>query len=143
MAILKDGIPVIEADVPRSPGESLDGFSEVSKPRPIIPNIIHFAVPTKSSQKQRDIIKRASDAHPFWTIRVWDDEASFPGSPLSAYFKKCRSGAQFADLVRLEAVFREGGVYLDSDMRVLRPLDELVRYWSFFIASEDGNNLTN
>lgn len=143
MAIPKDGIPAIEAVAPRSSGGSLQAFAEIHQPRTIIPNIIHFAVPTKSSQKQRDIIKRASDAHPSWTIRVWDDEAKFPGSPLSGYFKKCRSGAQFADLVRLEAVFREGGIYLDSDMRVLRPLDELVRSYSFFIASEDGHNLTN
>src|SRR5665213_2956825 len=109
----------------------------------MIPKIIHFAVPTKPSRKQLDIIKRATNAHPSWTIRVWDDDVNFPDSPLNAYLKKCRSGAQFADLVRIEAVFREGGVYLDSDMRVLRPLDDLVGSYSFFIASEDGYNLTN
>ena len=108
-----------------------------------IPKIIHFVVPTKISSDQSEIIARAKDAHPEWEIRIWDDSTELQCSPLNRYLRKCKSGAQFADLVRLGVVFREGGVYLDGDMRVLRPLDPLLEWASFFIASEDGYNLTN
>jgi FkbM family methyltransferase len=143
MPILKSGTPTIEATEHRSSERNSVELTGPGQAHGMIPKVMHFAVPTKPSQKQRDIIKRATDAHPTWAIRVWDDDAAFPESPLSNYLKKCRSGAQFADLVRIEAVFREGGVYLDSDMRVLRPLDKLIQSWSFFIASEDGDTLTN
>jgi FkbM family methyltransferase len=108
-----------------------------------IPKIIHFSVPNKPSPQQLEIIELARAMHPKWTIRVWNDDAEFPESPLHSYLRKCKSGAQFADLIRLEAVFKEGGIYLDSDMRVLRPLDTLAESTSFIIASEDGYNLTN
>jgi hypothetical protein len=41
-----------------------------------------------------------------------------------------------AGLVRLEALWRFGGVYLDSDMEMYRPLDAL-RYASCFAGWED------
>jgi FkbM family methyltransferase len=109
----------------------------------IIPKIIHFVVPNELSCEQSEAIKRASDAHPGWTIRIWDDTTDLPDFPLNRYLPKRRSGAQFSDLVRLGVVYREGGIYLDADMIVLRPLDPLAKSVSFFIASEDGHNATN
>jgi hypothetical protein len=43
----------------------------------------------------------------------------------------------------LDLVYRYGGVYLDCDMKLLRPLDALAQGYDFFVASEDGHELTN
>src|ERR1700733_6504063 len=85
-----------------------------------IPKILHFVVPVEPSPAQMEVIDRARLAHSQWSVRVWSDRTEFPDSILSTFLEKCKSGAQRADLIRLQAVFREGGVYLDSDMRVLR-----------------------
>jgi hypothetical protein len=44
----------------------------------------------------------------------------------SPHWAKVTSGAQLADLVRLEALLRFGGFYLDSDCEPFRPLDPLL-----------------
>ena len=53
-----------------------------------------------------------------------------------------RNGAQFADLIRLEALIRWGGVYVDQDVEPLRPLDVLL-YVPAFAAWEDANSVPN
>lgn len=122
--------------------EKLKNKSEIRLDREI-PKVIHFVAPATLSSKQSDIIDLAREAHPEWRIRVWQDGSDLPVSPLNRYLSKCNSGAQRGDLIRLGAVFSEGGIYLDCDMRVLLPLDPLIRDTSFFVASEDGYNLTN
>ena len=108
-----------------------------------IPKIIHFVVPESPSAEQLKIIETAIALHPEWAVKVWNDKQRFPEIELDKYLSKTTSGAQAADLIRLMAVYTYGGVYLDSDMQVHRPLDKLVEEVGFFIASEDGYNLTN
>lgn len=108
-----------------------------------IPKIIHFVVPESPSAEQLKIIETAKALHPEWAVKVWKDKQRFPEIELDKYLSKTTSGAQAADLIRLMAVYTYGGVYLDSDMQVHRPLDKLVEEVGFFIASEDGYNLTN
>ena len=60
------------------------------------------------------------------------------GYPLERYWPKANSGAQLSDLLRLDVLYKWGGVYLDGDMRLLKPLDELAERFDFFIASHDG-----
>ncbi len=83
------------------------------------------------------------ELHPSWdhvTIRDPIDPLEFP---LTGHlFSSCVHGAQIAGLVRLEAVFRDGGVYCDSDMQPLRPIDDLLRH-PCFIGTEDGHFLTD
>ena len=109
--------------------------------------IIHFTVrePENLSSVQADVINRARNLHPTWEIKVWGDDAVRRGCDffLERYWPNVNSGAQLSDLLRLDLLYRYGGVYVDSDLKLFKPLDDLVDKFAFFIASEDGVHLTN
>lgn len=109
----------------------------------MIPKLLHFSVPDSFADEHSAVIENARRLHPDWTVRIWRDQDPIPGARLSRYLGHARSGAQRADLIRLDAVFNQGGVYIDSDFLLLRSLAELAERYDFFIASEDGYNLTN
>lgn len=109
----------------------------------MIPKIIHFTVPREITAAQSEAIRVARKIHPDWEIKVWQDPIDPAGFLLAPFWKDANSGAQLADLIRLDVVNRYGGVYLDSDMRVLKPLDPIVEHCDFFVCSEDGIRATN
>jgi inositol phosphorylceramide mannosyltransferase catalytic subunit len=100
--------------------------------------IIHFTVPAKLTPVNVRIIELARKLHPTWEVKVWQDPMQPDGYPLEKYWPKANSGAQLSDLLRLDVLYKWGGVYVDGDMRLLKPLDELVEQFDFFIASHDG-----
>ena len=105
--------------------------------------IIHFTVPENISVVETEVIARARELHPNWEIKVWRDPVEKNDFLLEQYWEKTKSGAQFADLLRLDLLYRFGGVYVDGDLRLFRPLDSLIERFEFFIASEDGVRPTN
>lgn len=105
-----------------------------------IPKILHFTTGPKPTRAQSEIMEIARRLHPDWELMHWTDE---PIGPLTEWLDKCESGAQRADLIRIDAVLKHGGVYLDSDVRLHRALDPLVEAYDCFACSEDGGLLTN
>lgn len=103
----------------------------------------HIAIPKNIPPIQLEIIDCARQTHPTWEIKVWQDPIETDGFLLEKYWSKANSGAQYADLLRLDVLYRFGGVYVDSDLRLLKPLDDLAQKFDFFIASEDGHHLSN
>lgn len=103
--------------------------------------IIHFTVPKTITSIQTDTIQRARALHPKWEIKVWQDPIQSDGYLLEKYWSKVNSGAQLADLIRLDIIYKWGGVYVDGDMRLLKPLDVLVEEYDIFFASAFGDNL--
>ena len=73
---------------------------------------------------------------PDWEIREWNSEAAklLPYSFLHEAFVTGKWGF-VADIIRLYSVATYGGVYLDSDVEILRPLDPLLKH-RFFIGVE-------
>jgi FkbM family methyltransferase len=109
----------------------------------LIPHIIHFTVPKDLGPDQSEAIERAKSLHPQWEVRVWRDPVDQEGFQLAKYWPLVNSGAQLADLIRIEVVSRFGGVYLDSDVLLLKRLDPLADNCEFFVASENGATATN
>jgi len=62
-----------------------------------------------------------------YTIIEWN-ESSFDvmSHPFTAKMYKEKKFAFVADYVRLIALYRDGGIYLDTDMLLLKPLDNLL-----------------
>jgi len=108
----------------------------------MIEPVLHFSIGAHPNQDQLRNIETARELHPGWQVKVWQDPVETTGFLLAKYHTKAQSGSQLADLIRLDAVYSQGGVYLDSDVRLIRPLDELCVHKNFF-CSEDGYNLTN
>ena len=72
-------------------------------------------------------VDRWQKLHPSWTIRQWN-ESNIDVSGC-AYAQACfqrRDWAYLSDYVRLQALTKEGGVYLDTDVELLKPLDVFI-----------------
>jgi len=109
----------------------------------MIPHIIHFTVPARMSAAQQKAIDLARAKHPGWEIKVWQDPVDPSGHRLRHYWSKATSGAQLADLIRLDIIYNHGGIYLDSDLQVVKSLENIADNCDFFICSEDGTRATN
>ena len=105
-----------------------------------IPRIFHHVWTSGDEMPDRVLAMRQTwiDRHPEWEFRIWrlEDLAWLAEPPL---FERAETYAQKADIARYEIVQRFGGVYLDTDMECLRPLDGLVDRCEFFAARQyDG-----
>jgi mannosyltransferase OCH1-like enzyme len=109
----------------------------------MIPPVIHFTVLTPPSELELRCIAQARELHPGWKIYVWEGDDGLPDGRLSKYIRRARSGAQRADLIRLDVVARYGGFYLDRDMVPSRSLEPLRQFDCMLLSTEDGIFLTN
>ena len=107
----------------------------------MIPALMFRTVPADTSAEVESFWSRFGEQNPTWeqvTYRDPIDPADFPLT--SPAWSMCGSGAQYAGLIRLEALLDHGGVYLDSDCEPFRPLDPL-RSCSAFAGWEDANTV--
>ena len=81
--------------------------------------------------------------HPEWELRLWTDENLPSGLRNSQVYERERHAVERADILRLELVFRYGGVYLDADLECRRPIDELIRGLDFFGMEIKPGRVTN
>lgn len=81
--------------------------------------------------------------HPDWDVVAWNESNIDLSHPLLVEAYRNRKWAKVADIARLVAVREQGGVYLDTDFAVLRPLDPLLRHRCFFAfqGSEKASDL--
>jgi FkbM family methyltransferase len=108
----------------------------------MIPNIVHFVVPKDVPNEMVEIINIAKKLHPGWEIKIWGDRDGVEGARLNRFLDKAKNGAQRADLIKYEAVYTFGGIYIDADMRLLRSFDQLLRYDTLMTCSEDGAHIS-
>lgn len=64
--------------------------------------------------------------NPGWELRTWRDEALELFGIGELLRRRARSLAELANLTRYEVLRRHGGVYVDTDVEPLRPLDEIL-----------------
>lgn len=118
----------------------------------MIPRRLIRTVPSTTAAEVEGFWQRSCDLHHDWdhvTFRDPIDTALFPIT--AEHWAACANGAQMAGLIRLEALLNLGGFYLDSDLELFRPLDDLaemgaVGCWEdsrtvpdLFLAAEPGH----
>jgi hypothetical protein len=103
-----------------------------------IPRILHRTVPADTTTQVEGWWEHWRQLHPGWELRTHRDPLHPADWPETAdLWDRCQSGAQLAGLVRLEALWRWGGVYVDSDVEPYRSLEPLL-HASAFAAWEDA-----
>lgn len=110
-----------------------------------VPNVIHFIYPVWANTRPLSYmnyiaIKRAKEIHKPDQIKLWINDAPAP-SPYWAEIEKmvdlyyADMGQEFqgvqieypqlrSDVTRLQILHREGGIYMDTDMLLLRDLND-------------------
>lgn len=93
----------------------------------MIPARLIRTVPEVTTDEVESFWATACALHPTWDHATYRDPIDPAWFPLtSPYWDDCTSGAQRAGLIRLEALLVGGGVYIDSDVELFRPLDSLL-----------------
>lgn len=110
----------------------------------MIPKTIHYCwfSGEKYPPKIKECIRSWKKNLPDYTLRLWDANSfDFQSIP---YMKKCyemHKWATIADYIRLYALYTEGGIYLDSDVLVLKPFDSLLdcnAFWGIDAMAEQN-----
>jgi len=99
----------------------------------MIPKVIHYcwfgSKPIGKLQK-KCINSWKKNLHGYET-KLWNEENSPMRHPFVKEAYKAKKYAFVADYVRLWALFNEGGIYLDTDMLVLKNFDKLLHHSCF------------
>lgn len=103
----------------------------------MIPPVLIRTVPADTTPEVEGWWDKAKALHARWQWCTYRDPIDPAGFPRTApHWARCSSGAQRAGLVRLEALLCHGGIYIDSDVELYRPLEPL-RHLRAFAAWED------
>ena len=97
----------------------------------MIPKIIHYCWFGKGEKPElaKKCIESWKKYLPDYDIKEWNED-NFDINQYH-YVKEAYNSRKFAfvtDVVRLYALYNEGGIYMDTDVEVLKPLDSLLKY---------------
>lgn len=106
----------------------------------MIPKIIHYCWFGRGEKPKSalDCIDSWKKYLPDYSIIEWNEEVIDVTS--NRYMKEAYESTHYAfvtDYVRLFALYHHGGVYMDTDVEVLKPLDKFLIHMSFS-GFEDG-----
>ena len=105
----------------------------------MIPKTIHY-IWLSGEEKPADVAYYMSSWHkilPDYTIKCWDiNSFDIDSVPFVRECINVKKWAFAADYIRLYALYTEGGIYLDADMLVLRPFQDLIKDYNFVSAVE-------
>ena len=110
-----------------------------------VPRIIHqiWIGPDPLPEPHRGWIESWRRHHPAWEHRLWTED-DLPADPIRAEaLNRLRAPVERADILRLEILFRHGGVYVDTDLECLRSLDDVLDGEDFVGVCHKPGRITN
>lgn len=108
----------------------------------MIPKIIHYCWFGRG-QKPESVLRYIESWYkhlPDYEFKEWNEE-NFDINQ-NQYVKEAYENRKFAfvtDYVRLYALYTEGGIYMDTDVEVLKPYDPFLHHHAFSGFETDGN----
>ena len=100
----------------------------------MIPKTIHYCWFGRGEMPQLalDCIASWHKYMPDWNYKLWsEDNFDVDSVPYTQEAYAARKYAFVTDYVRLYALSTEGGVYMDTDVEILKPLDDLLHLKAF------------
>lgn len=104
-----------------------------SKDVEVIPKIIHYVwVGGPLPDYQREFVESWRLTNPTYELRLWNEDNIDFSAPMLREAYERRRWSQVADIVRLMAVVECGGIYFDTDVKVLASLDTVLTHKCFY-----------
>jgi hypothetical protein len=104
----------------------------------MIPRRLHYVwVGSKLPDKQRAFIDTWQKTNPRYELIEWNEDNIDMKLPAIARAYARHRWATVSDIARLIAVYKQGGIYLDTDFRIYRPLDSLLGHRCFFVFQHE------
>jgi mannosyltransferase OCH1-like enzyme len=95
--------------------------------------------PNAMPEKSVKFIAGIKELHPDYEYRLWTDaDLTAENFVNLKYINSTPVYAQKADIMRYEILYKHGGMYLDIDFEVFKPLTPLFTH-DFVVCNEDGN----
>jgi len=82
------------------------------------------------------------DHHPGWELRLWTED-NLPEGLRPEVYERLRAPAERANILRLELLRRQGGVYVDTDFECLRSIEPLIDGAEAFITLAKPGHVNN
>jgi mannosyltransferase OCH1-like enzyme len=110
----------------------------------MIPKKLHYC--WFGGSEMPELIKRCIQSWekylPDFEIVRWDDNNAPIHIPFVKDMLSEKKWAFASDYVRLYAIYEQGGIYLDTDMEVVKSFDDLLNHNDSFIGYESENRAT-
>jgi len=104
----------------------------------MIPKIIHYCWfgPKPLTDLNKKCIETWEQWLPDYEIKLWNEDNSPMHIPYVKQAYENKMWAFVSDYVRLHALHENGGIYLDTDIEIIKPLDKLVEKYNGFVSYE-------
>lgn len=107
----------------------------------MIPKTIHYCWFGRGEKSKliKKCIKSWKKICPDYTITEWNED-NFDLSATPNFVKQAYAAKKWAfvsDYVRLKVVYENGGIYLDTDVELIKPLTDLLEYTAYFGTETD------
>ena len=80
--------------------------------------------------------------HPEWELRLWTED-NLPEGLRPEVYERLRAPAERANILRLELLRREGGIYVDTDFECRRSIEPLIESAELFITLAKPGRVNN
>ena len=107
----------------------------------MIPKIIHYCWfgETELPKQYADFIQEWKTLNPKYTIKRWDETNCKFNTEYLLRARQNKNWANLSNYFRFYVLLHYGGIYLDTDIKLLKPIDELLLNKCFF-GFEEGQD---
>ena len=108
----------------------------------MIPKIIHYCWFGENPLPKlaKKCIKSWKKYCPDYELIEWN-ESNYDIANAPLYVRQAYEAKKWAfvtDYVRLQVVYENGGIYLDTDVEIIKPIEDLLKYDAFFGVQHDN-----
>ena len=111
----------------------------------LIPRVFHqiWVGPDPLPEEYRTYQRTWLEHHPGWELRLWTEENLPEGLRRPEVYERLRAPAERANILRLELLWRDGGVYMDTDFECRRSIEPLIEDAELFITLAKAGRVNN